>query len=139
MEKLIYALVGIYIGWMAVTDIVHKEIPVWPGVVCTGVVSIIRVLAGNGWGCWIPGMGIGFFLFLINRISKGKIGAGDALVYVVTGAALGWIRNLELLIVSLFLASLGALILIVVRHVGRNYAMPFLPFTAVAFGMVVIL
>jgi leader peptidase (prepilin peptidase)/N-methyltransferase len=139
MKYLILSIVAIYIIWMAVTDLLHKEIPVVPGIVCILVVSLVQILSGNAWTGWLPGSLIGVFLFLLNRITRGKIGKGDALVYVVTGAALGFAGNLELLMFSLLLASVGALVLIVFRRVGRNYAMPFIPFTAAAFGMVVLL
>jgi prepilin signal peptidase PulO-like enzyme (type II secretory pathway) len=139
MEKWMYCLAGIYIAWMAVVDLIRKEIPVLPGLICGGVILLTQLLSGNNWLFRLSGMVIGIALLLLNRITKGKIGAGDALVYTVTGAALGFTRNLELLMLSLLFASLAAIALIVIRHVGRNYAMPFIPFTAVAYGMVVLL
>ena len=79
------------------------------------------------------------FMYAVSRISRGQVGTGDALVYFVTGLALGFMRNVELLMISLFLASVVALLLVVVRRVGKHYALRFIPFTAVEFGVVVCL
>lgn len=139
MEKINCLLVGGYLLAMAVMDWRVKTIPVIPGVVCMVVIVLLQILSGRAWGEWLPGIAIGVFLYVVNRASRGKIGAGDALVYVVTGLALGFVKNLELLMVSLLFAAAAALVLIVMRHAGRNDTIPFIPFTAAAFGVVVFL
>lgn len=139
MENVCIVLTGIYLVIMAVIDRRTKKIPVIPGVVCMGMVSLLQIVDGKEPGAWVPGIFVGIMLYMVSRISRGKIGSGDALVYVVTGLVLGFARNLELLLFSLLMASFVALLLVVVRRVGRNYAIPFVPFTAVAFGMVVCL
>jgi len=78
-------------------------------------------------------------LYIVSKLSRGSIGEGDALVYMVTGVSVGFFRNFELLVLSLFFASMTGLFLLVTRKVGRKYAMPFIPFTAVAYGVVMML
>ena len=139
MEKVNLFIVGVYLIVMAVIDRRTKQIPVWPGVVCLAVIVSVHIMGGMAWSDWLPGISVGVFLYAVSRVSRGRVGTGDALVYVVTGMALGFIRNVELLAASLFLASIAALVLVIVRRVGRNYAMPFVPFTAAAFVIVVCL
>ena len=139
MEKANLFIVGVYLIVMAAIDRRTKQIPVWPGAVCMAVVALIHIIGGMDWKNWLPGISVGIFLYAVSRVSRGRVGAGDALVYAVTGLALGFFRNVELLAASLFLASVAALVLVTVRRVGRNYAMPFVPFTAAAFVIVVCL
>lgn len=139
MEKVIIFIVGIYLVIMAVTDRRTKKIPVIPGIVCMALVALAQVVDGREWKSWIPGLLVGIFMYAVSRLSRGQVGTGDALVYFVTGLALGFMRNVELLMISLFLASIVALVLVVVRRVGKHYTLPFIPFTAVAFGVVVCL
>lgn len=139
MERVNLVIVGVYLIVMAVIDRRTKQIPVWPGVACMAVIAVVSILSGRNWNHWLPGSLVGVFLYAVSRVSRGRVGVGDALVYAVTGMALGFSRNIELLAASLFLASIAALALVVVRRVGKNYAMPFVPFTAAAFVMVVCL
>lgn len=139
MERVNLVIVGIYLMVMAVIDRRTKQIPVWPGVACMAVIALVSMLGGTDWKHCQPGILVGVFLYAVSRVSRGRVGAGDALVYAVTGMALGFSRNVELLAASLFLASIAALVLVTVRRVGRNYAMPFVPFTAAAFVIVVCL
>ena len=139
MEQTGMVIAGGYLAVMAVIDHRYKKIPVMPGVVCMVFVALAQVVAGSPVREWLPGVGIGLFLLIVSRMSRGSIGAGDGLVYLVTGLALGFFRNLELLVISLLFASLAGLGLMVFRKVGRKYAMPFVPFTAVAYGMVLMI
>lgn len=139
MEWAGMVIAGGYLAVMAVIDHRHREIPVAPGAACMVFIALAQFVAGTPAGEWLPGAGIGIFLFVISRLSRGGVGSGDALVYLVTGLALGFPRNLELLILSLVLAALTGLVLLVFRRVGRKHEMPFVPFTAVAYGVVLML
>lgn len=139
MNKLCLCMTGIYLVIMAVIDIRTKEIPVAPGVVFMVLAAIARLFGGADWISLVSGLFVGIFLYIVSCLSGGKVGRGDALVYAVTGMTLGFVKNAELFLCSLFLASMGAIVLIVVRRVGKNYAMPFVPFTAAAFGVVLCL
>lgn len=139
MEKIVLVIAGIYLGIMAVIDRRRNEIPIIPGLVCMVLIILVQIAGGNRLSAWLPGAGIGAFLFLVGKLSRGGIGEGDALVYVITGITLGFWENLELLIMSLTFASMAGLILLVFRRVGRKHAMPFVPFTAVAYGVMLII
>lgn len=139
MEVMITIITGMYLAVMAVIDRRKKEIPVLPGIVCILAVVLAQFLDHMDWRYWMSGLLVGVFLYLVSKLTKGGIGEGDALVYLLTGAALGFFRNVELLLLSLFFSSFVAGYYIVFHRVGRKYPIPFVPFTAIAYGVVMIL
>lgn len=139
VEWIVCGLVAVYLAVMAVTDLRKKEILLWPGTLCLLIVTVMRLVAGISPVGIGLGIGVGALLYGVSRISHGGIGAADALVYAVTGAAIGFTRNLELLLVSLILAAIVGGVLLLVKKVGLKYRMPFVPFTLVSYGMVMLL
>lgn len=139
MKLIITILTGSYLAVMAVIDRRTKTIPVLPGVIGILVIAIAQIMEHITWWRWIPGALVGVFLYLISKATKGAVGEGDALVYCLTGVALGFSRNLWLFIISLFFSALVAGFLLVFRRVGKNCKLPFVPFTAVAYGVVMLL
>lgn len=139
MEAAIVVITSGYLVTMAVIDRRKKEIPILPGILCLIFLVFAQVIKGGDWKHWLPGILVGIILYVISKLSKGSIGEGDAFVYMVTGISMGFVRNLELLIISLFLASFVGSILLITKRVGRKYAIPFVPFTTVAYGMVMML
>ncbi len=81
--------------------------------------SIYTMLLGM-----LPGIG----LLGLSRLTKGKIGMGDGLVFMLTGLYLGLSENLLLMCISFFLAGIWGILLLVVGHCGKNERMPFVPF-----------
>lgn len=139
MEQVGMIMVGIYLAVMAVWDRRKKEIPVIPGIVCGFFIFLAQVIAQIPFENWLPGIWVGALLYGISKATRGSIGSGDAMVYGITGLVLGGIRNLELLLYSLLLASVVSIFLMAIKRVGRKYEIPFVPFTAIAYGMVMIL
>lgn len=139
MKLTIEIITAMYLSVMAVIDRRKMEIPVLPGVICILAVILAQIVDHTDWLQWVPGVLIGLFLYLISKMTRGAIGEGDALVYVLTGISLGFFQNLELLAVSLFFSSLAAGFLLLFRRVGKTYKMPFVPFTAIAYGVVMLI
>lgn len=138
MKLFVFLITGIYLAAMAVVDHRHKQIPVLPGVIGIFLVVLARVVDGDVWK-WVPGVAVGIFLYFVGRITRGAIGEGDALVYLVTGVTLGFFGNLELLLVSLFFSAIVSIFLLVFHKVKKTDRIPFVPFTAIAYGVVMIL
>lgn len=138
MEVFITVIMGSYLVAMAVIDRRRKEIPVLPGILCFVALVLAQVVNCKSWVQWFPGILIGLLLYLVSKVTRGAVGEGDAFVYFVTGIALGFFRNLELLVCSLFLASLFSGFLLVFHRVGKKYRIPFVPFTALAYGVVMV-
>ena len=55
------------------------------------------------------GIAVGVCLLLLSGLTRQSIGMGDGFLFCVTGVYLGGSKNLELLMMSLFYASLFAL------------------------------
>ena len=73
-------------------------------------------------------------IFLVaHRVSGGQIGVGDAFLFGMTGAGLGWKRNCMLVYATFFLAFLVALHLVVLRKKGRKYEIPLSPLVFAAY------
>ena len=76
----------------------------------------------------LGGCAIGLVLLLICFLSRGGIGPGDGLSFVVSGIFLGFYANLFLLLFSSVLSGLAALFLIVVKKYKKKHNIPFMPF-----------
>ena len=121
MNVFIFLITGIYLSVMAVIDHRLQKIPVLPGVI--GILVIV----------------LGVFLYLMSKATRGAVGEGDALVYLMTGVTLGFFGNIELLTLSLFFSAIVSVFLLVFRKVGKKKRIPFVPFTAIAYGVVMVL
>ena len=139
VNNILTVIIGIYLAVMAIVDGRNKERPVFPGMICFACVVAGQIAGGTPWKTWLPGILVGVVLYGISKGSRGSIGEGDALIYILTGALLGVVRNLEVLLLSLLLCSVVSMGLLVVRHVGRHHKIAFVPFTAIAYGMVMLL
>ncbi len=137
-EILLVIIVGVYLLAMAIIDGKKKRIPILPGVICLVCIIAGQIANRTCWQFWISGMLVGVVLFVVSKASRGAIGEGDAFVYTLTGALLGITGNMALLLISLLLCSLVSLVFIVFRRVGRQYKIAFVPFVAIAYGVVVI-
>lgn len=75
----------------------------------------------------------GLFLLAASKITRGQIGSGDGIVFLITGISLGMERNFLLLLGSLFIAFLYSLILLLIKKTRWKDAIPFLPFVFAAY------
>ncbi len=131
-------LVGIYLIGMSMYDLKKRKIPIWPGVACLVIVVVLQIVSNGSHIGWACGMLIGVCLYGISKLTRGGVGEGDAFVYILTGASVGLVRNFELLLISMILCSIVAVYLYVFKKVGRRYEIPFVPFTVLAYGVVMI-
>ena len=84
------------------------------------------------------GMSVGVVLLFLSVLTGGRIGAGDAVLLIVTGIYLGLEQNLELFFCGLIMCSMCSLVLLVLRKKGRKDSVPFVPFLLAAYmGMLV--
>ncbi len=137
--RMIAGIAAFYLIAMSVIDIRKKEIPVFPGIACTCALTGLQAVAGAGLRASLAGAAISVFLWGVSRVTAGAIGEGDALIYAVTGAALGFWLNLELLAVSLFFSAVAGIALLIARRVSAKSRIPFVPFVAVGYGVVMLL
>lgn len=71
---------------------------------------------------------VGILFIIVSVVTDKQIGIGDALIFLMTGFGLGIMANIFIIILSFILAFVAAVFLIVVKHISRNYQMPFAPF-----------
>lgn len=86
--------------------------------------SIYTMLMGM-----LPGVGI----LILSRLTEGRIGLGDGIVFMLTGFYLGIKDNLLLMCISFLLAGIWGVVLLLVGHCGKNRKIPFVPFLFVGY------
>lgn len=117
---------------MAVKDIKYKKINGYICLVMIMVSFLIRVKIKQDANFTIlldliPGL----LMYVLSKLSPRSIGEGDALVLIFIGSVVGYMKEIEFLIISVFLAGLIALILFVLKKVDRDTKLPFVPFLSV--------
>ena len=129
MWKLIF--IALWLGVLAGIDLRYKKIPVWllaaSGIIVTFVslyearkdgIQDLQLL----WGV-IPGVG----LMLIALITK-KAGWADGVVLMLLGILVGFGACALSFALSMLMISVVSLVLLVLKRVGKNTYLPYLPF-----------
>ncbi len=79
------------------------------------------------------GVFAGIVLLITSHLTRGKIGAGDGLLLMVTGVLLGTLENIRLLTAASVLTAVFSMILLITRRCRRDTELPFVPFLFAAF------
>lgn len=85
------------------------------------------------------GVLLGMAFFGISKCTKEAIGYGDSWIVTVLGIYLGGKKLLGLLMTAFFVSGLYALICLARYHWKQGITIPFVPFLAIAYGMVMFL
>ena len=117
---------------MAVKDIKYRKIIGYICLVMIMVSFLIRVKIKQDADFTIlldliPGL----LMYVLSKLSPRSIGEGDALVLIFIGSVVGYMKEMQFLIISVFLAGLIALILFALKKVDRDTKLPFVPFLSV--------
>lgn len=117
---------------MAVKDIKYRKINGYICLVMIMVSFLIRVKIKHDADFTIlldliPGV----LMYVLSKLSPRSIGEGDALVLIFIGSVVGYMKEMQFLIISVFLAGLIALILFALKKVNRDTKLPFVPFLSV--------
>ena len=75
---------------------------------------------------------IGISLLIISKITA-QIGAGDGIVFIITGLGLGFWNNFWLLWEGLLLMAAVSLLLLLFQKINWKSKLPFLPFVLGAY------
>ncbi len=126
-------LVFVYLLVLSIYDVRERKVPLVLlaaggcaavlGGICsglTGAVSWLQLLLGV-----LPGV----FLLAVAWITR-KAGYADGIVLLLLGVLEGYQQGVVLLCVSLLLLSCVVMLLLLLRKVGRNTEMPYIPFLA---------
>ncbi len=123
----IFMLLFLFVA--ALIDYRKKEIPVYlpivgfvPAITISIIIKSLTLLE------IALGIAIGVVVLLLGKITKQAIGYGDGVVLICTGAALGFAKNLVLLVISLIIAAcIGALLMFLKRKKKKD-SVAFIPF-----------
>lgn len=87
----------------------------------------------------LGGMAFGGMILLFSVLSRGKIGPGDGIVFMLTGLYLGAEENLALMMLSLLFAAGWSFIAIFVFRRSKKEKIPFIPFLFLAYLVILII
>lgn len=134
-----YIIVFVYLIIMAVYDLKKREIHLPISAVAALVLAARQLyLIGQGEvsaASAFLGVCVGFFLIMVSIATRGALGIGDGILFMVCGLLLGLYENSVLLFLSLLLTAFVSGVLMIVCHVGRKYTLPFAPFVFVGYGV----
>ncbi len=113
-------------------DIRKKEFPIWLIILAAGTVISSAVLWKTQSISQIcGGILVGVVLLLLS-FCGGGIGAGDGILFMITGVILGGAGNLGLLFLASLLAGAAAVVMLVCKKSGKKAELPFAPFVLAA-------
>lgn len=129
MNEVKAGILLVFLFFCAVWDLKNKAIPVWLCLTGTAVVISTEFLSGKmNMAEIIGGVLIESFLLAVCKVTKGQIGPGDGIVFIITGISLGTQGNLLLLTGSLMLMFLYSAFFVCLKKINLKTRLPFLPF-----------
>lgn len=132
--------VTVWLIMISIFDIRTRKIPVWmlmAGCVCAAPILAVRWSGGVvGYGDVLKGMLPGVLL-LVAALGTKKVGYGDGAVLLLLGTAVGGPKSWMLFGISLFFISGFSLALLALKKVKGRTKIPYLPFLAAAWMLVV--
>lgn len=132
-------LLLIYLFMMSVYDIRKRRIHMGISAVIAALLGAVQLcLIFQGEVVWygaFTGVAAGGLMLGISRITGGELGFGDGIVFVISGLLLGLFENVLLLFISLLFSAVAGIFLLLIKHVGRKYTLPFIPFVFAGYGV----
>lgn len=134
-----YLLLGT-LGFHSLEDIKSKQITlmVTLGSALAGLVCHL-IYQSHSIYSMLGGMVFGGLILLFSVLSKGKIGQGDGIIFMLTGLYLGVEKNIALMLLSFVLAGCWAFMAILFWHRDKKEKIPFIPFLFVAYLLILVL
>ncbi len=128
---------AVWLLTVSILDFRSRRVPFW--ILGAGGVMVMPEVIRR-WGDYpdiLLGMLPGFTLLAVAFATK-KAGYGDGIVLLLLGMVLGRRGGLMVFGIALFLAAVCSAFLLVIRKAGRNTKIPFLPFLAVGWVIVMV-
>lgn len=122
------------LGVHSIEDIRQKKITVMI-TLFSGIIGILLHLFFQNQSIYemLTGVLTGTFILLLSRLTKGRIGMGDGIIFMLTGLYLGLMDNLILMCISFSLAGLWGIFLIFIKNNSKNEKIPFVPFLFIGY------
>lgn len=119
----------------SISDINNKMIPLQLtlGAMSSGILIMLYFESLDVLKERIISAGLAFIiLFILLLISKGQIGGGDLMLFLVTGFFTGIPSMLSILFLSVVISGLFSIVLVVFKKRGKSTEIPFAPFVLLA-------
>lgn len=134
-----YGLTGVMLALSAIRDIRKREVSKRMVGVYFWLAVLGHGMSGEGLtGAILAGVLPGCVCLMLSRISQEALGYGDSMLILVIGISLGLERCMTLVCWAFILSGIWALILLVVRRIGRKREMPFVPFLLIGYGVMML-
>lgn len=130
MLKLVTVLcAGIFISMEGIRDLYKRKISMH-STILFGIVGILLQIPNyrDHWLSIAGGILVGVAIFVLSKVTKGKVGDGDAWILMVTGIFLGFRSNIMLLLLSLWMAAAVSILLLILKKAKRKTELPFVCF-----------
>lgn len=135
-----YMILFIYLLFMAGYDLKRREIQLGISAVVAVLLAVVQIYGiFQGETTWLnafSGVVVGILLIGVSIATRGEIGIGDGITFIISGMVLGIFENGVLLFISLLFTAFTGGFLFLIKRVGRKYTMPFVPFVFVGYGVI---
>ena len=112
-----------------ISDLKSRRISLYPMLFAGAALVLCAVLERDrAFADILGGMAVGGVLYLASRVTKGRIGEGDACIIGVIGIGSGLLCNLQILCTGLVFAAILSGILLITGTGDRDTRLPFVPF-----------
>lgn len=122
----------IYLLVCSILDIKTKRIPMgilYIGIIVAVIEFLLLIYTGERvWTDFILGVIPGAILFLFARISQGKMGEADGIMFMIAGLFFTLAQVLLLFCIAFFFSFGVCAVLVVIRRIGVKSRIPFIPF-----------
>ena len=111
-----------------------RMIPVWICASTAIIIGLYQLLVKEvSLEKILVGLIVGLFLLMIGKITRGQIGSGDGIVFLVIGIGIGVKESIFLLFESLCVLFFFCLIGLLTGKIKMKEKLPFIPFVFIAY------
>lgn len=131
----VYTMLSVNLLYISNYDVRERSVSretIAAAVVC-GLAVLIYNKDSAWWNYILSGIGFAAVFMLMSRMTRGAIGAGDALITGVIGLYLGFYHTLAVVIFALLIGGIVSIVLFIMKKVTRQTPLPFAPFLAAGF------
>ncbi|MCR5483669.1 MAG: hypothetical protein K6E99_04645 [Bacilli bacterium] len=132
IKVVIYMMAGLILVYSSYEDIKKMKINIIPLFVASVVFSITIFVIDRDMPMFTFFIPVSI-LFLLSVISGNQIGIGDGFAIMIIGAAGGLSLQLSSLFISILIAFFYSIYILLIKHKGKNYSFPFLPFITIGY------
>ena len=127
-------LVGLlYFAWRDYqTQTINVAVAAIMGVLGIVLQFLMELDVGVVWELLLSMM-IGVSLVLVGIATKGGVGMGDGILFLVAGCYLNWMENMMLFLWTIILTGGFGLICVITKRLGKKQRIPMAPFMLMAF------